>query len=89
VVLASSEAAANSIRHAYGPSRAWIEVEAAVSNEEVEVVVRDQGHWRPPRGRGGRGLSVIEACMRSVEIDRGRSGTEVRMRRPVRTKVAP
>ncbi|HJS27115.1 MAG TPA: SpoIIE family protein phosphatase [Actinomycetota bacterium] len=88
VVLASSEAAANSIRHAYGPSRAWVEVEAAVSSDEVHVVVRDRGRWRAPRGRGGRGLSVIEACMRSVEIDRGAAGTEVRMRRPIRTKVA-
>ena len=89
VVLASSEAAANSIRHAYGPSKAWVELEAAISNDEVHVVVRDRGRWRAPRGRGGRGLSVIEACMGSVEIDRGGSGTEVRMRRPVRTKVAP
>jgi anti-sigma regulatory factor (Ser/Thr protein kinase) len=88
-VLASSEAAANSIRHAYGPSRAWVEVEAAISNDEVHVVVRDRGRWRAPRGRGGRGLSVIEACMGAVEIDRGGSGTEVRMRRPVRTRVAP
>ena len=89
VVLASSEAAANSIRHAYGPSRAWVEVEAAVTNDEVQVVVRDRGRWRPPRGRGGRGLTVIEACMPSVDIDRGATGTEIRMRRPVRTRVAP
>jgi integral membrane sensor domain MASE1/anti-sigma regulatory factor (Ser/Thr protein kinase) len=89
VVLASSEAAANSIRHAYGPSKAWVEVEARLSNDEVEVVVRDQGRWRAPRGRGGRGLSVIEACMGSVEIDRDGSGTAVRMRRAVRTRVAP
>ena len=87
VVLASSEAAANSIRHAYGPSKAWVELEAGVANDEVHVVVRDRGRWRAPRGRGGRGLSVIEACMHIVEIDRGAGGTEVRMRRPVRARV--
>ena len=48
VVLASSEAAANSIRHAYGPSKAWVELEAAISNDEVHVVVRDRGRWRAP-----------------------------------------
>jgi anti-sigma regulatory factor (Ser/Thr protein kinase) len=89
VVLASSEAAANSIRHTYGPSRAWVELEAAVSNDEVHVVVRDRGRWRPPRGRGGRGLSVIDACMPSVEIERSDTGTEVRMRRPVQATVVP
>ncbi len=89
VVLATSEAAANSIRHAYGPSKAWVEVEGALTDGEVRIVVRDRGRWRPPRGRGGRGLAVIEACMHSVEIERGAGGTEVRMRRPVRTMVAP
>ena len=88
-MLASSEAAANSIRHAYGPSWAWVELAGAVSTDVVHVVVRDGGRWRPPRGRGGRGLSVIDACMPSVEIERRDTGTEVRMRRPMQAAVVP
>jgi PAS domain S-box-containing protein len=88
VVVATSEAVSNSIRHAYGPSSAWVEIEAALSDDEVEVVVRDRGRWRPPRGEGGRGIDLMRACMASVEIEQGREGTVVRMRRPVRSAVA-
>jgi anti-sigma regulatory factor (Ser/Thr protein kinase) len=88
VVVATSEAVSNSIRHAYGPSSAWVEIEAAFSDDEVEVVVRDRGRWRPPRGEGGRGIDLMRACMASVEIEQGSEGTVVRMRRPVRSAVA-
>jgi anti-sigma regulatory factor (Ser/Thr protein kinase) len=88
VVVAASEAVSNSVRHAYGPSNAWVEVEAALSNGDVEIVVRDRGRWRAPRGSGGRGIGLMQACMASVDIERGPDGTVVRMRRPVRTTVA-
>ncbi len=89
VVVATSEAVSNSIRHAYGPSSAWVEIEAELVGGELEVVVRDRGRWRPPRGGGGRGIDLMQACMASVEIDQGPEGTVVRMRRPVRSAVAP
>jgi PAS domain S-box-containing protein len=89
VVVATSEAVSNSIRHAYGPSSAWVEIEAELAGGEVEVVVRDRGRWRPPRGAGGRGIDLMQACMASVEIEQGPEGTVVRMRRPVRSAVAP
>ena len=89
VVVATSEAVSNSIRHAYGPSSAWVEIEADLSDGEVEVVVRDRGRWRPPRGEGGRGIDLMQACMASVDIEHGSDGTVVRMRRPVRSAVAP
>src|SRR5262245_15534022 len=87
VIVATSEAVSNSVRHAYGPSSAWVEVQAALSNGEVEVVVRDRGRWRPPRGPGGRGIGLMQACMASVDIEQGEEGTVVRMRRPVRSAV--
>jgi anti-sigma regulatory factor (Ser/Thr protein kinase) len=65
-----------------------VEIEAAFSDDEVEVVVRDRGRWRPPRGEGGRGIDLMRACMASVEIEQGSEGTVVRMRRPVRSAVA-
>lgn len=88
VVVAASEAVSNSIRHAYGPSSAWVEIEAELIDGEVEVVVRDRGRWRPPRGDGGRGIDLMQACMGSVEIEQGPEGTVVRMRRSVRSAVA-
>jgi len=87
VIVATSEAVSNSVRHAYGPSSAWVEIEGDLSDGEVEVVVRDRGRWRPPRGEGGRGIDLMQACMASVEIDHGPDGTVVRMRRPVRSAV--
>jgi PAS domain S-box-containing protein len=89
IVVAVSEAVSNSIRHAYGPSSAWVEIEGELADGEVELVVRDRGRWRPPRGEGGRGIDLMRACMASVEIEHEREGTVVRMRRPVRSAVAP
>jgi PAS domain S-box-containing protein len=88
VIVAASEAVSNSIRHAYGPSSAWVEIEAEFVDGEVEVVVRDRGRWRPPRGDGGRGIDLMQACMASVEIEQGPEGTVVRMRRSVRSALA-
>ena len=89
VVVAAAEAVSNAIRHAYGPSNAWVEIEGELLDGEVEVVVRDRGRWRQPRGKGGRGIDLMRACMASVEIERLPAGTVVRMRLPVRSTVAP
>jgi PAS domain S-box-containing protein len=84
IVLASTEAVTNSIRHAYGPARGWVEIKARIDDGHVDVEVRDGGRWRPLRGSdGGRGLGMIHACMPEVTIERAGSGTTVRMRRPV------
>ena len=84
VILASSEACANSIEHAYGPGPGTVDIEAEVRDGEVTVVVRDEGRWRPPReGDRGRGLTFIEACMDSCTFTRGDEGTEVRMQRRI------
>ena len=48
IILASSEACANSIEHAYGPAQGSVDIEAEVRAGEITVVVRDTGTWRAP-----------------------------------------
>jgi anti-sigma regulatory factor (Ser/Thr protein kinase) len=44
--------------------------------------VRDHGGWRPPReGDRGRGISLMQALMDTVEVDPTPDGTTVRMQR--------
>ena len=82
LLTACGEACTNAIRHASGPLRSQFEVEATLVDGGVEVRVRDHGTWREPRGNvGGRGLPIIEAYVDELEVLRGPSGTEVRMRR--------
>jgi PAS domain S-box-containing protein len=83
IILACNEAFANSVEHAYGPGDAFVEVEAALSGDEVSVTVRDFGRWRDPRGNHrGRGLDLIEAVMDAVSVvTTPEQGTEVRMTR--------
>jgi serine phosphatase RsbU (regulator of sigma subunit)/anti-sigma regulatory factor (Ser/Thr protein kinase) len=82
IVLATCEAAANAIEHAYGPGEASFELDVRMSNGDVTVAVRDHGRWRPPRNpRRGRGLPVMRELMDDVEVDSSAEGTNVRMRR--------
>jgi len=85
IILASSEACANSIEHAYGPGQGSVDIEAEVGSGEITIVVRDNGVWRASRNEDrGRGLPFIEACMDSCTLTRNDAGTEVRMQRRVR-----
>jgi anti-sigma regulatory factor (Ser/Thr protein kinase) len=84
IVLASSEACANAIEHAYGPAEGSVDLDAAIDDEVVTVVVTDAGTWRESRSRGrGRGLPLIEACMDRFEVTKGPVGTELRMERRI------
>jgi anti-sigma regulatory factor (Ser/Thr protein kinase) len=81
-VLASGEACANAIEHAYPPGLAFFEIEGRRDNGEVTLTVRDRGSWREPRGRHrGRGFTIIESLMDAVEVNSGTKGTEVLMSR--------
>jgi PAS domain S-box-containing protein len=85
IVLACNEAFANSVEHAYGPGESSVEVEAAFSEGEVSVTVRDFGSWREPRGSNrGRGLSLIDSLMDSMSLVKSLEGTEVRMTRKLK-----
>jgi anti-sigma regulatory factor (Ser/Thr protein kinase)/putative methionine-R-sulfoxide reductase with GAF domain len=86
VTIAVNEACTNAIEHAYSPAPAWFELEASKLGDEVTIVVRDTGTWRNPRGQHrGRGLKIIEAAMDDVDINRSPGGTELVMRRRLRS----
>jgi anti-sigma regulatory factor (Ser/Thr protein kinase) len=78
ITLATSEAAGNSIEHAYGADKATLTVICERKSAGVRVCVRDNGRWRDggPYGRG-RGLAIMRALVDSVEIRRGEHGTTV------------
>jgi serine/threonine-protein kinase RsbW len=89
VVLAVDEAAANAVRHAYGPDEVGV-VELTLWTESgtlcIEIV--DHGSWRPPadqsgeggRGRGGRGIPLMSHMSESVLIHFDERGSRVLLR---------
>jgi GAF domain-containing protein/anti-sigma regulatory factor (Ser/Thr protein kinase) len=81
VLVATTEAAANAVEHAYGPGDATFEIEArSIGGAQVTVVVRDRGAWRPPRGHNrGRGTMLMQELMDEFEVTTGETGTQVRM----------
>jgi anti-sigma regulatory factor (Ser/Thr protein kinase) len=84
ITLATSEAAGNSIEHAYRAHKATLTVtcerESAGEPDSaaVRICIRDNGRWRDggPYGRG-RGLAIMRALVDSVEIQRREQGTTV------------
>jgi PAS domain S-box-containing protein len=83
IVLACNEAFANAIEHAYGPGDGLVEMRASLLEDEVSITVLDFGRWREPRGANrGRGLTLIESVMDSVEIAKDpETGTRIQMMR--------
>ncbi|HYH29699.1 MAG TPA: ATP-binding protein [Pseudonocardia sp.] len=84
VVLAVDEAAANAVRHAYGPDEAGV-VELTLWTESgtlcIEVV--DHGNWRPPADEpreGGRGIPLMSHMSESVLIHFDDRGSRVLLR---------
>ncbi|QYN32054.1 ATP-binding protein [Pseudonocardia sp. DSM 110487] len=89
VVLAVDEAAANAVRHAYGPDEAGA-VELTLWTESgpsgpatlcIEVV--DHGSWRPPSDgpkEGGRGIPLMSHMSESVLIHFDHRGSRVLLR---------
>jgi anti-sigma regulatory factor (Ser/Thr protein kinase) len=82
MVLATCEAAANAVEHAYGPSEARFRVTAQAEEGEVTIEVHDRGAWRPQRDpRRGRGIGVMRELMEDVSVTSNDGGTNVRLRR--------
>jgi serine phosphatase RsbU (regulator of sigma subunit)/anti-sigma regulatory factor (Ser/Thr protein kinase) len=83
LALASAEAAANSIEHAYGLAPGVVELRAWTSKEsQVKVAIRDFGNWRAPRGaHRGRGLRLMEGLADEVEVVRSDEGTTIELSR--------
>ncbi len=82
--LAVSEAAANAVRHAYPRGSGTFRVTATVFDDEVWVLVADDGcgHQTPPTNPGlGWGLALMaHASHEFVLAERSGGGTEARMR---------
>ena len=82
ITVACQEATANAVEHAYGPGARTLELEAVRSGNAIELTIRDHGQWRSARGtHRGRGLSMMETLMDSVEVERSETGTTVVLRR--------
>ena len=80
IVTACGEAATNAIEHA--GAGAPFEISGQLDGPRVEIAVRDFGAWREPReGDHGRGLSLMEALMDTVDVTPTPEGTTVRLRR--------
>jgi len=84
VILATFEAAANSVEHAYrdGP-RGNVALRARVDDGVLAVEVRDEGAWRVPAATGdrGRGVGLMRSLMDTAEVEPGPRGTSVHLRR--------
>jgi GAF domain-containing protein/anti-sigma regulatory factor (Ser/Thr protein kinase) len=82
VVLACTEAASNAIEHAYIGRIGDVHVLAQRQNGVLELSVSDDGRWRHPRpdDARGRGLDLVRALVRDVDVEQSEGGTTVRMR---------
>ncbi len=82
--LALGEAVANSVEHAFPDTPG--EVEYSVirgADGQLEVVVRDDGRWRPEPAENshrGRGIGIMKALSAEFDIDHDDHGTAVRFR---------
>jgi len=82
MTLATQEACANAVEHAYGLADATFHLAAVHDGPAIEIVVRDRGQWRPPRGENrGRGMALMRALVDDVEVTRHDGGTTVRLLR--------
>ena len=82
ITVATQEACANAVEHAYRPGAEKFELEASRTDRVIRVVVRDHGRWRPPRGvNRGRGMLLMNELMDFVEVRHTDDGTEVVLER--------
>lgn len=84
ILVACGEAASNAIAHAYPPGEAHFTLRSHFEDGEAVIEVGDFGRWRAPRdGSSGRGLTLMEELTDHLDIERGKSGTLVTMRRRI------
>ena len=93
LVLAVSEAASNSVEHAYVPPTADDTVELTFWTEAraIYVVIVDHGRWRTPSDqptRRGRGIEIMQRLIPVVLIHYDRRGTRVLLSHPLPGPVA-
>ena len=84
LVLASYEAMANVVDHAYPPDqRGRFRLEAACTTDlQIVVTVSDDGRWQLPTdgsSHRGRGLPLIHQLAHRVDVHHDQRGTTVQM----------
>ena len=83
IKLAVTEACTNVVIHAYPDGEGPMEVHAVLGDEELSVIVRDEGRGVVPRADSpglGLGLPLIATLAESLELGTGDDdATEVRM----------
>lgn len=83
IKLAVTEACTNVVIHAYPDTEGPMEIRAALGDEELSVIVRDEGRGVVPRADSpglGLGLPLIATLTESLELGTGDdNATEVRM----------
>jgi anti-sigma regulatory factor (Ser/Thr protein kinase) len=86
VVLAVDEAAANAVRHAYGPGESGaVELTLWTAGGTLSIEVVDHGTWRTPDvepdpAAGGRGIALMNVMSESVLIRYDERGSRVLLR---------
>jgi anti-sigma regulatory factor (Ser/Thr protein kinase) len=86
MTMAASEASANVVEHAYGPSGGMISVKGKLRDDRLTVTIGDTGFWRgASRPDRGNGLRLMRAVMDEVVIDSSPAGTIVTMTAKVMT----
>jgi anti-sigma regulatory factor (Ser/Thr protein kinase) len=84
IVVAVGEACANAVQHA-GSASPEFEFEGSI-DDQVRIVIRDNGVWRDPSPSiGGRGIAIMRQFMDEAEVRRGPHGTEVILQRSLGT----
>lgn len=85
LLVASGEACANAIEHAYGPGDHTFALAAWREGQDVVIEVRDAGRWRAARGTDrGRGRTIMESLTDEATLRTTTEGTTVRLRRSLR-----
>ena len=86
LTLASYEAMANAVEHAYADGPAGpLSVRISRDETSLVVVVADQGRWRSASEDElrGRGLMLMKGMADEVKVARTESGTTIEMRWPI------
>ena len=94
LVLAASEAASNSVEHAYLTPTPGDTVELTFWTEARAVCIEivDHGAWRVPSNQStgrGRGIEIMQKLLAVVPIHYDARGTRVLLRHPLPGRSAP
>jgi anti-sigma regulatory factor (Ser/Thr protein kinase) len=86
VLLATTEAFTNAVKHPQQPTRRLVDIEASITDHTVRVSIRDYGTWQGKETRkdgGGMGLALMEHLMDAVRVECFLNETTVTMHRRI------